>query len=317
MLSRRDRIVVLAWSLTDALRVLAGSSRETRRLSPAVWQLCGACDGGGVVRDRWGRPSACGVCGGAGRYRTDPYADGAPVSGAGSGPATRVLSRRVPCDRCGGHGVVPARWLARSMPCAATGSILRGAGGSSLSDHRLEGRGAAEAVTTLRSFNIESNGSGLAACPTCDGTGTISAPIHDSDSRTPGAADHQIAWRWQGGDWHDLDRTLDRLRATHRQLWRAFVAAYVEPPWAHTADADRALDLVDAWMPGRARVPADIERAWRERQQRDLERRRRRSQRMGGGWRDRAIRAQLRLGRTPLEVARMYGVSERTVRRVA
>lgn len=271
---RRERILALAWTLPDAIAVMQSRSTDVRRPAPVAWQLCVTCDGTGTIRDRFGRPSPCGVCGGAGRYRVDPYVDGHPAdTGAPPGPA-RITSRRVTCDRCAGGGVVPARWL--------------------------------------------DAGAGLVRCPTCDGTGRIEVPAtHDDGSHEPAGDSDHVAWSIRGGDWPLLDRALERMRCNGRRpLWRAFVAAYVEPPFEVTGQAVVGLENVEAMMPARVRVPADVLAAWKHRDQRARDAAAARIRRMGRDHRNRKIREQLRLGATTADVARMFGVSERTVRRL-
>lgn len=271
-LARRDRILVLAWSLPDALRVLEGRSSETRRLSPAVWQLCGTCDGHGTVTDRWSKSSACGMCRGAGRYRSDPYADGLPVSGAADVVLPRLSTRVVPCDRCSTTGVIPGRWVGSE---------------------------------------------GLVRCPTCDGTGSLSVPVVADETKTGGSGDLDSGtWAFRGGDWDALDAALEAMRCNGRRpLWRAFVAAYVEPPYRPSADAEAGLGSVEAMMPSRVRVPDELVVAWQQRRERERLAVAKRASRMGRDHRRREIRAALRLGHTTEEVARMFAVSERTVRR--
>ena len=128
--ARTDRILMLAWSLPDALKVLPSRSRDERRLAPATWHLCAACDGTGNTRDRWSKATVCETCGGAGRYRTDPYADGQPVSGHADPAVAHRATRRLSCDRCSGQGVIPARWLqpgthglSACPSCDGTGSL--------------------------------------------------------------------------------------------------------------------------------------------------------------------------------------------------
>lgn len=274
-LSRRDRILVLAWSLPDAIRALEASKpNETRRLSPGVWQLCGPCDGSGETRDRWGAVAGCGVCGGAGRYRTDPYADGARVSGADDQATSRPLSRQVPCDRCHATGVIPGRYV---------GEV------------------------------------GQVRCPTCDGSGSLQVPTFVAVSERAAGADLDSGtWGFRGGDWDALDSSLEAMRCNGRRpLWRAFMGAYVVPPYAPSAGALEGLVNVEAMMPSRVRVPAEVVAAYVQRQERDRVARAARAARMGRDHRNREIRAALRFGHSTADVARMFAVSERTVRRHA
>jgi len=272
-LVRRDRILVLAWSLPDALRSLESRSSETRRLSPAVWQLCLPCDGTGATHDRWGKAALCPVCRGAGRYRSDPYADGDPVSGLDDSIPSRVLSRPVTCDRCDGDGVIPGRYVAEP---------------------------------------------GIVACPSCEGTGKLHLPFEQTVDLRVGSELDRLSWSFRGGDWDALDSSLEAMRSNGRRtLWRAFVGAYVEPPYAETWDSTNALEHVEASMPHRVRVPAEIVTAYRARAERARLAGASRALRMGRDHRNREIRAALKLGHSTEEVARQFALSERTVQRIS
>jgi len=274
-LSRFDRILMLAWSLPDALRVLPSRSRDERRMAPATWHLCSPCDGTGNTRDRWSKATVCETCGGAGRYRTDPYADGAPVSGHADRAAPTHASRRVSCDRCSGQGVIPTRWL-------------------------------------------EPGSQGLAACPSCDGTGGLHLPLVETGSGERGVQLDSVAWTIAGGDWPALDTALERMRCNGRRpLWRAFVTAYVEEPYETSSLSTAALNQVSELMPTRVRVPNDVIVAYRDRSTRAQAARAARSKRMGRDHRNRDIREALRLGHSTEDVARRFALSERTIRRVA
>jgi hypothetical protein len=217
----------------------------------------------------------CSVCHGAGRYRSDPYADGDPVSGAGDVTLPRLTTRSVPCDRCDRTGVIPGRWVGLS---------------------------------------------GQVRCPSCDGSGSLTVPVAaEFDARRVAGSDlDSAAWRFRGGDWDALDSSLEVMRCNGRRpLWRAFVAAYVEPPYRPSESASVALEHVESLMPARVRVPAELVVAWRDRDQRVREQIRKRGERMGRDHRNREIRAALRLGHSVDDVARMFAVSDRTVRRVA
>lgn len=272
-LPRRDRILVLAWSLPDALRVLESRNTETRRAAPAVWQLCGTCDGNGEVVDRWSKPSTCPVCHGAGRYRSDPYVDGAPVSGAGDLAAPRVTTRDAICDRCDGSGVIVGRYVGET---------------------------------------------GIIACPSCEGSGHLQIPLEQTAEGRAVADLDLVAWSWRGGDWDALDAALEAMRSNGRRpLWRAFVSAFVEPPYVTTPESFEGLQHVEAMMPRKVRVPRDLERAYREREERERAQIKERWKRMPREHRNREIRAALKLGHSTEQVARMFALSEATVKRVA
>lgn len=269
--SRRDRILALAWSLPDALRTLEGRNRETRSLSPVAWQLCGTCDGTGSLVDRWGKPGVCPVCAGAGRYRTDPYAEAAErVTQADDHTSGRITTRVERCDRCDGDGVIPGRWIGVS---------------------------------------------GLVACPSCDGTGRQQVPIADQPGRPTGDEFDSETWAWKGGDWDALDGALERMRSNGRRpLWRAFVVAYVEPPYRVSEAAEHGLQAVETLMPPRVRVPAEVVTAWCDRSERARLHVAKRAERMGRDHVQREIRAALKLGHDEEHVAQMFAVPRRRVR---
>jgi hypothetical protein len=105
----------LAWSLPDVQPgPRAASTGAVRGAAPTSWELCPGCDGGGVVVDRFRRASTCSECAGAGRYRVDPMTEDRVSTWEAPAPAR---TRRVGCDRCGGGGVIPGRWV------GATGTV--------------------------------------------------------------------------------------------------------------------------------------------------------------------------------------------------
>lgn len=126
--TRRERILALAWSLLDLLpspRCATGQLRagQRREESGHHRELCQACDGRGKRRDRFGREELCGICLGAGRFWVDGVTlerTGPPSERVQTTVSTRVASRRVWCDRCGGDGV----WKhARCDRCDGTGKV--------------------------------------------------------------------------------------------------------------------------------------------------------------------------------------------------
>ncbi len=108
-----------------------------------------------------------------------------------------------------------------------------------------------------------------------------------------------------------------RRSSRSRNAWRAFVAAYVQPPYVPSAPALDGLEQVESMMPSRVRVPAELVTAYQARQDRLRQQQASRAGRMGRTHRNREIRAALKLGYSTTEVARMFAVSERTVQAVS
>lgn len=183
-MTREERIVVLAWSLLDAIRQprTSMSDDRPRRPSPSERRLCGTCDGSGVTVDRFGRETVCVSCDGNGWYAVDTYTE-SRVATATSTAEPRV--ERVGCSWCQpSHGREPAgRW--ESLP--------RGTG--------------------VR---------GVDRCEHCDGTGWRTLTLAGDDTTRRGRRGELVAWTMHG-DWPALLAALERLRRADRRAHRAFL----------------------------------------------------------------------------------------------
>lgn len=128
-MSRTELLHALAWTLPDVQPApKTGALRGAQRgESPSAWALCGTCDGRGWRQTGRERRATCETCGGAGRYRVDPFTLERPGHEQGE-PSRR--GRRVGCDRCGGSGVMLARYagegrgMAACTTCAGSGSVV-------------------------------------------------------------------------------------------------------------------------------------------------------------------------------------------------
>lgn len=116
-MNRVDRTLVLAWSLLDLMpapktatgQLRAGQRREESAHHREPCPTCSASPTPGLVRDRFQRSSVCPTCGGAGRRWVDDLT-GQPTNPPGHEARplelpTRIATKRVLCDRCGGAGV--------------------------------------------------------------------------------------------------------------------------------------------------------------------------------------------------------------------
>lgn len=125
-MSRVRTLHALAWSLRDVEPApKVASSGAASGEVPNAWQLCGSCDGQGFGRDKFGRTLPCLLCGGKGRFRVDSMTGGRVATAEHSAPAR---TRRVLCDRCGGTGVMPGRYvgepgMVRCDPCDGAGKV--------------------------------------------------------------------------------------------------------------------------------------------------------------------------------------------------
>lgn len=125
-MSRLRTLHALAWSLPDVEPApKVASSGASRGEVADSWRMCDTCDGEGEVRDRFGRVSVCGSCGGKRRFRVDSMTGGRVSTAEHPAPSR---TRRVLCDRCGGGGVMPGRYvgetgLVRCDMCDGSGKV--------------------------------------------------------------------------------------------------------------------------------------------------------------------------------------------------
>lgn len=291
-MTRDERIVVLVWSLGDAIALPASGRGEVRRPAPTALVECEACQGSGRGADRFGRATACSSCAGRGRFWVDGYTGertGAPGD-PGPGPELVSFWRRVGCSWCqdGDRG----HWDAQAGTWVSHG----------------------------RRFEALPRGSGVRCgerCEDCDGSGWVRVPAEMEVPSVERSRDvgGSVAWRIKGS-YGELARALDDLRAWSPRCYRAFVSDAtagvwpIEPLSAYELGASRlGLVRVMSRMPAKIKVAGDVLAAWRDRE--------RRSEMIRGPKRDARIRELVAAGVAPAVVARRAGISERQVRRIA
>lgn len=278
-MTREARIVVLAWSLLDAIRQprTSMSDERLRRPSPSKWQLCGTCDGTGTTTDRFGRSVPCLSCGGLGRYEIDAYTESRVTTMTSTDDHQRV--ERVGCSWC--------------QP-----------------SHGQEARGRWE--TLPRGTGVR----GSYRCEHCDGSGWRTLTLAGDDTGRRGKGGELVAWTMHG-DWPALLAALEQLRRTDRRAHKAFLADAVHGE-IRSPTARRGLEQLARVLPRRLHVPGDVLQAFDARHHRQREAERKRQARLGTAARrarDREIREARRRGVPPDVLAAAHGVSERTVRR--
>jgi hypothetical protein len=117
---RKKALLLLAGSRHDlAPGPKVGQAFRHGKAAPTRKDVCLLCDGDRVVRDRFGRESACESCKGLGWHKVDPMLN----KQAGSWEEQKLSAtgtRRVMCDRCAGAGV----WKgARCEMCDGSGKV--------------------------------------------------------------------------------------------------------------------------------------------------------------------------------------------------
>lgn len=233
-MTRRQRILVLAWSLPDAIRApLTGTGAIVRKgtlsgPAPSAWAPCPASCDNGRVKDRYGRESGCQTCQGQGRVRIDVYTQ-EQVSTAEVLVASRTETLGCP-------------WCQALMLDAWQGERAKRL------DRLPRGTGM------IRGDR----------CGYCDGTGwrTLTlAPgvLEQAMSRRGGPLNLSLEPWARNGSYPELLQALRRLPAWQR---RGFVEAHItglaEPGFAAAA----AVETLLATMPGFLVVPAPIREAW-------------------------------------------------------
>lgn len=281
---RSERVLVLVWSLPDAV-LLPGSDRDSRGLMPTRREACQACEGSGSILDRFSRRVTCGGCDGLGRFWVDGYT-GDRVGAPGSTlPLELAAGRRVRvgCSWCqsgdrGRWDEVRGTWVSFARPVE---SLPQGSG--------------------VR---------GTSRCDACEGTGWrwLTADEPDpSGAKTKGA--DTTAWRIRGS-YHEVAGALEQLLALSRPHWRALTREATRGTGVDklNEEAGFGLSIVTDMMPSRVEVAGDILVAWRAREERSL---------MVAGSRDHRIRVLISRGKSPTEVGKLVGLSERRVREIA
>ncbi len=287
---RRELIQALAWSLDDLLPLPATSTGSIVRGSsvrgegPSRRVACSACDGEGRLVDRFGRSVPCLVCGGrvagdghrarrgSGRVAVDAYTERQVATV--EGPATVVRVERVGCA-----------WCQTGAGGRSSGGLPRGCG-----------------VRAGR------------RCEACDGSGwrelTRVDPLEVATGDAGGGGvEAALDRRAAAGSYRELERTLSALRVRAPRVWRVWVAVVRFEVPARSGDGrvvEAGWRFVEAWMPGRVRVPSGVLVAWRARGERG---------RVVG--RDERIRADVLRGVPVRQVALEVGLSESRVQRIA
>lgn len=281
MSARDEALHALAWSLPDVQPAPTGEAAmrgAARGEAPGAWQLCEPCDGNGTLTDRWGRVAVCVTCSGAGRYRVDAFT-GQRVGAIDSEAPAR--GRRATCDRCGGSGVMLARWRRAGDPGMVRCDGCDGAG------------------HVLVPFDADDPAAGKV---TFDGSAL-------SRVRARGDWDALEA---------ALTALAMQDRARHRRWVRVRVAGETAvSPGQQTDLVDTDRMLLQA-LPERLRCPPDVLEAWGRRERYALMRVAARAERMTSGPRKRArVRELVRMGVGVREAAVLAGVSVRTAQRAA
>lgn len=304
----RKALQALAWSLPDIQpSPTLSRSYDIRGEAPGPWQPCPDCDGQGTTQDRYRRTQPCPTCSGAGRYRIDPITLNRVAANDSHAPSR---TRRALCDRCQGHGTIPATWIERQHQRAKT-----------------RNRRVAHSVSD---DSHPARASGMARCPSCDGDGKVSVPLDTGSKTAPLVVDDgsALARLRAQGDWDALEAALRELATIHPDQARAWRRARVggTPPHSEATDStvrpfgvSRVVSDAEVWLLGRRawRCPAGVLVAFEAAGRRGVGVEGARVGRVfRGGRRDLRIRELVRSGRSIAEAAAACGVSPRTVSRV-
>lgn len=317
-MTRGDRILALMWTVLDLDPAASVSSYDQRRgLAPSERVPCESC-GGVLVRDDFGkvifrhngqgffldrfkRPEPCETCGGK---RGD---DGQVIAGNGWVERDRMDSERAPLRTGDAHAKPtkppPTR---RCDACDGTGK-----GGMHLDPQGRPYRGR---------------------CDYCAGSGRRETVLfvrerepRDADVDT--RLDDELAAlerQRKAGSYDELIAALSLLATRHRRcfdvLYQALVAGGRKPEAGSWTGKLMLLGLafIDSRMPPQIRVPADVQYAWKQRQQRGTLTL---ANGRGAGKvqldkRDKEIRKLVRQGRPTQWVAGEYALSVASVNRI-
>ena len=283
-MTREERILVLVWSLPDALPAPASwtgslTRGQPRAPAPTRWAVCPGCNGDGVTLDKFRHTQTCETCDGAGRFLVDPYVE-RRVSGEDSPALARV--EVAGCEWC--QEAPRSRWD--------------------------EQRGTW--LPLPERFDRLPRGSGVRAgqrCDACGGSGWRPV-VAGVDARVNGSSVERIAYRLPG-PYRELEDALWEAAPAWR---RALVRAANDPGAPRTTLAyGNALLFVSPRLPDRISLAAGVVEAWRAREDR-----RWRPVATGGTVRDQRIRHLVVVDGEPIaRVARRSGLSERRVRQIA
>jgi hypothetical protein len=317
-LTRREKILLLAWSSLDLLKMPTGMNLRGSKgkAGASKYEPCLACGGswrvGAKTGERHGYRSGQG-------WKLDPF------------------KRKIPCEACGGH--------------MADGQLVAGTGRIGV-DEMLHGKHRTVGTTenTLAARRVQRwvcnfcHGNGVSggrhegpACKPCEGTG---AREHSSfvllgvreDGRLVDPADpataleEAIERRDRAGSYHEFDVCIGELwrRSPHqaRVFHQVHVVGTVQPETLGVLRSgwlEEALTFLDRHMPAEIVVPAEIvEASKRDPKRNQLRARGRHAPPEMLDMRDRLIRERFAAGHgeSARELAREFGLSVQRVNEI-
>lgn len=301
-MTRREKLVVLLWSLHDftpgpksALRTVSGLAAGERVPCPD----CGLSDHVGYRVDSFKRRTPCVTCGGkpepSGRHGQWLVRD----AGSGVVQVDRMDSLRAPVRTV--DQAAPPTKPSRTVRC--DGCAGEGAGGAHLDESGREYRDP---------------------CRHCGGSGrrtvavfdlSLEREVSDSDTRLEDAIEKRAA----AGSYGELDRALAELKIAWPSLHRAVVDALVlgDPEAAKLTLVEKAgVPFLLARMPEPIRVSGGVVKAWRASRDRRALAVGRGAGRQALAKRDTEIRSLVKQHKPTQWVAQEYGLSVSTVNRI-
>lgn len=302
-MTRREKLVVLLWSLHDftpgpksALRTVSGLTAGERVPCPD----CGLSDHVGYRVDSFKRRTPCVTCGGkpepSGKHGQWLVRD----AGRGSVQVDRMDSLRAPV-RTADQAAPPTK-PSRTVRC--DGCAGEGVGGAHLDEAGREFRDP---------------------CRYCGGSGRRTVAVFDlsverEQSGSDTRLDDAIKRREDAGSYAELDRALADLKAEWPSLHRAVVDALVlgDPEAVKLTLVEKAgVPFLLARMPEQIRVSGEVVKAWKASRDRRALAVGRGAGKVARGKRDAEVkRLVLREHRPSQWVAAEYGLSVSTVNRI-